>query len=205
VPRPALEASPAPPLEALSTTVPPPKQSESLESDDVVPDTPIPIHAAGAVLLHPFIGSFFGRLDLLEAPGRFRDRHAMERAVLLVHHLVTGADEAPEPETILFKLLCGMPFSTPLPRRTEIGAREREEAQSLLTSVVTYWHRLGQTTPTALREAFLLRPGQLQRRDDQWRLAVERRGVDILLDHLPWALSWVKTPFMHAPLTVDWR
>lgn len=202
---PGLEPSLRPPREALAIEVPPAPRSRSPESDDFEPDTPIPVHAAGAVLLHPFIGTFFGRLDLLAASGGFRDGHAMERAVLLAHHLATGADEAPEPETILFKLLCGMPFSTPLPRRTELGIRERQEAQSVLTSVVTYWHRLGQTTPAGLREAFLLRPGQLQRKADQWRLAIERRGVDILLDHLPWALSWVKTPFMRAPLTVDWR
>ena len=45
----------------------------------------------------------------------------------------------------------------------------------------------------------------LVREDEGWRLDVERRGVDVLLDRLPWALSRAQTPFMAAPLTVDWR
>lgn len=172
-------------------------------SEPLPPSTPV--HAAGAVLLHPFLGPFFERLGLLAAPDRFRDHDTMVRAVLLAHHLATGADEAPEPETVLFKLLCGMTVADVVPRRIEIEPHEREEALSLLNSVITYWSRLGHTSPEALREAFLLRPGMLQQQDGKWRLLVERQGVDVLLDHLPWALSWVKTPFMRRPLAVDWR
>ena len=187
-------------VEVSEATTPP-----TLEADAEALPASMAVHAAGAVLLHTFLGPFFDRLGLLAAPDRFRDRDAMVRAVLLTHHLATGADEAPEPETVLFKILCGMTLDDVVPRRIEIEAREREEALSLLGSVITYWHRLGQASPEGLREAFLLRPGLLQHQTGKWRLLVERRGVDVLLDHLPWALSWVKTPFMRRPLAVDWR
>ncbi|MNP01597.1 hypothetical protein D3C76_934200 [compost metagenome] len=167
--------------------------------------TPRPVHAAGAVLLHPFLAMFFDCLGLLAGPGRFRDRDAQCRAVLLAHHLATGAEEAPEPETPLFKLLCGLPFSEPLPRRIELSEHEREEVDSLLRSVIGHWQRLGNTSPAGLREGFLSRPGRLERRGDGWLLSVESSGIDILLQDLPWTLSRVRTPFMQSILSVDWR
>ena len=164
-----------------------------------------PVYAAGAVLLHPFLGAWLERLDLLAAPGRFRDRRAQGRAVVLVHHLATGAEEAPEPETTLFKLLCGIELSDPIPRRIELTDAERAETDALLASAITHWQRLGNTTAAGLREGFLTRPGRLQREGPHWRLSVEPRGIDVLLDGLPWTLSRVKTPFMQTLLTVDWR
>jgi hypothetical protein len=169
------------------------------------PVVSLQVHAAGAVLLHPFLATFFGRLGLLDESDRFRDDDARMRAVLLAHHVATGAHEAPEPETVLFKLLCGMALSDPLPRRIGVTDQEREEADQLLVNVIFHWKRLGRTSPAGLREGFLSRPGQLRARGDQWRLIVEPRGVDVLLQELPWTLSHVKTPFMRSILVVDWR
>jgi hypothetical protein len=178
-------------------------QPATIEYASLAPS--LPVSNAGAVLLHPYLSPFFDRVGLLAAPGRFRDDAAAARAVLLAYHLATGAEEAPEPETILFKLMCGMAFAQPIPRRIDLTAREHEEALSVLTSVITHWRRLGHASPAGLRESFLSRPGQLRRHGEGWQLTVEPRGVDILLDHLPWALSWVKTPFMRTALSVDWR
>lgn len=167
--------------------------------------TALPVPYAGAVLLHPFFGPLFQRVGLLADPAAFRDDAATARAVLLAHHLATGSDEAPEPETLLFKLMCGLAFAQPIPRRIDLTTREREEALSVLNSVITHWRRLGHASPAGLRESFLSRPGQLRRYGKGWRLTVEPRGVDILLDDLPWMLSRVKTPFMPTLLSVDWR
>ena len=176
------------------------------KTDEAAAEAPVrPVHAAGAVLLHPFLGAFFQRLDLLAAPDRFRDRDARSRAVLLAHHLATGTDDGPEPETMLFKLLCGMPFHEPLPRRIDRTEDEDDECDALLESVIGHWRRLGRTTPAGLREGFLMRPGRLEHRNGYWSLSIEKRGIDVLLDGLPWALSRVRTPFMKSFLTVDWR
>lgn len=190
---------------------PVPPESEQLpEAADEEPDAPSlaalrPVHAGGAVLLHPFLATFFGRLGLLEAPGRFRDPEACARAVLLAHHLATGGDDAPEPETVLFKILCGMDIADPVPRRIALTDAECAESGALLEGVITHWGRLGKTSPAGLRDGFLTRMGRLRRQGGLWRLTVERRGIDVLLDDLPWTLSRVKTPFMKSILTVDWR
>ncbi|MFC5696172.1 contractile injection system tape measure protein [Pseudomonas sp. GCM10022186] len=196
-----------PPLPRPSTRLEPAAPPVSAETNPTaaVQATPRPVHAAGAVLLHPFLATFFERLDLLAGPGRFRDYSAQCRAVLLGHYLAIGTEDVPEPETALFKLLCGLPFNEPLPRRVELSEREREEADALLRSVIQHWGRLGNTSPAGLREGFLTRAGRLQRQGENWLLSVEPSGVDILLSHLPWTLSRVRTPFMQSILSVDWR
>jgi hypothetical protein len=190
---------------------PTPASTGKTRPDTTVGDEPLGIattlhaHAAGAVLLHPFLGMLYDRLGLLAAPDRFHDVDAAARAVLLAHHMATGADEAPEPETVLFKLLCGLPLAEPVPRRITLSDEERMETASVLAGVIKHWRRLGHTTPAALRESFLMRPGLLRREERGWRLLVEQRGVDVLLNYLPWALSLVKTPFMSQALAVEWR
>ena len=187
----AMDASPAP--------------QEPDETQTAVDAAARPVYAAGAVLLHPFLGTLFERFGLLDASGGFRNRAARGRAVLLVHHIATGAEEAPEPETTLFKLLCGMALEDFIPRRLVLTDAERAEIHALLTSVIEHWQRLGSTSPAALREGFLTRPGRLEHRAGIWHLSVEPRGIDVLLDGLPWTLSRVKTPFMDTLLIVDWR
>jgi hypothetical protein len=165
----------------------------------------LPVHAAGAVLLHPFLPRLFAAVDLLNNAGGFRDENARARAVLLTYFVATGQEDAPEPETVLFKLLCGMDLADSLPRRLNSTESERGEAVSLLQGVVTHWSRLGHTSPDGLRDGFLLRAGQLSGVRENRRLTIEKRGIDVLLDSLPWGLSSVKTPFMTSPLTVVWR
>jgi hypothetical protein len=203
-PPPSAQTPSAEPSAEPAAAEPAARERRADRQDEAAAVAAWPVHAAGAVLLHPFLARFFDRLGLLAAPGRFRDDQARARAVLLAHHLATGADEAPEPETLLFKLLCGMEPGEPVPRRTALDGGERDEAEALLNAVIGHWRRLGRTSPAGLRDGFLLRPGRLERREG-WRLTVETRGVDVLLEDLPWALSRVATPFMRAPLTVDWR
>ncbi|MCY1493426.1 hypothetical protein D9M68_272620 [compost metagenome] len=196
-------AMPALPTAAIPAPAAP--GATAAEPAEAAQSSPRPVHAAGAVLLHPYLSMFFDRLGLLAGPGRFRDHAAQCRAVLLAHHLATGAEDAPEPETVLFKLLCGLPFSEPVPRRIEFSEQERAESEALLRSVIGHWGRLGNTTPAGLREGFLSRPGRLERRGESWLLSVEPSGIDVLLRDLPWALSRVRTPFMQSILAVDWR
>lgn len=195
-------------MPALTTAaIPAPAAPGATEAEpaETAQSAPRPVHTAGAVLLHPYLSMFFDRLGLLAGPGRFRDHAAHCRAVLLAHHLASGAEDVPEPETLLFKLLCGLPFGEPVPHRIELSKHEREEVDALLRSVIGHWQRLGNTSPAGLREGFLMRPGRLERRGDGWLLCVESSGIDILLQDLPWTLSRVRTPFMQSILSVDWR
>jgi hypothetical protein len=165
----------------------------------------LPLEAAGTVLLHPFLSGLFKAVGLLDEEGEFLSNEHRARGALLLSFAATGVPETPEPELVLAKLLCGMEISSPVPRSIEATRLERSEVDALLSAVVAHWAALGGSSPGALRETFLKRPGRLQREGEDWRLVVEQRGVDVLLDRLPWAIGLVMTPFMARPLRVDWR
>jgi hypothetical protein len=165
----------------------------------------LPVAAAGLVLLHPFLRVFFQRLHLVGKDDAFLGAEERRRAVLLAHSLATGAEEADEPDVAVAKLLCGVDFAEPVPRRLDSTDDERLQADSLLAAAIGHWPQLGGTSISGLREAFLLRPGRLERQEEGWRLTVERLSLDVLLDSLPWTISLVRTPFMAEILRVNWR
>jgi hypothetical protein len=45
----------------------------------------------------------------------------------------------------------------------------------------------------------------LQLKEDAWHLKVEQKGIDVLLDHLPWSFSLIKHGWMKRPVHVEWR
>lgn len=159
---------------------------------------------AGIVLLHPFLERFFRRLGLVEDGQVLATLDQRVRAVHLLYHLATGTEQPEEHETPLLKLLCALPITLPLVKTLTLTRTERAEAETLLAAAIEHWAKLKNTSPAALRETFLQREGKLVQQDDRWRLVVEQRTVDLLLDYLPWTLSIVRLPWMAAPLWVDW-
>jgi hypothetical protein len=172
--------------------------------DATLPEA-LSLEAAGTVLIYPFMAGLFGACGLLDAEGKFPGQEERCRAVLLIHYAATGEGCAAEPELALAKLLCGLDLKTPVQRSIEPSSTENTEVEAMLVAAISHWKALGDSSPEALRETFLKRMGRLIRKDRDWRLEVEPRGVDILIDRLPWAIGLVLTPFMTRPLTVDWR
>ena len=184
--------------------IPLPEAANSATEGAAVADT-LPLEAAGLVILHPFLVPLFAACELLGEGGEFRGEQERGRAVLLLHLAATSEAEVPEPELALAKLLCGLEIPESVPRQIHPTALERSECDRMLASAIQHWGALGESSTDALRETFLKRPGQLRKKGEDWRLAVEQRGVDVLLDRLPWAISLVKTRFMARPLRVEWR
>jgi hypothetical protein len=176
--------------------------------------TPAPLPAgepfyvgnAGAILLWPFLGRYFQMLGLLEK-NSFRGEEEQSRAIHLVQYLVTGKLEAPEHELLLNKLLCGARPEQPLHPVTAVTAAEEDISRQLLNSVIQAWEKIRNTSVDGLRQSFLVREGQLLRRDsdDSWLLTVSTKSYDMLLDSLPWRLSLVRQPWMQTALHVKWR
>jgi hypothetical protein len=61
------------------------------------------------------------------------------------------------------------------------------------------------STPEAIRESFLQREGKLTSDELANKVVVEKKGMDVLLDHLPWAISVINLSWMDKPLYVTWR
>lgn len=195
--------------EAARSDPPSPREAARRETQerpeaDVVDDAlDIAVADAGLVLLHPFLPALFEARGLAAA-GAFPGEAEQLRAVQLTAALAAGDVAREEPDMIMAKLLCGWPLDEPLPRDTALSAEDRAEGEALLRAAVAHWTALGQASPAALRETFLTRPGRLRAREDAWELEVERRGADVLLERLPWALSLVRLPWMPRPLQVIW-
>lgn len=162
------------------------------------------VQQAGAVLLHPYLSTFFTRLKLTSS-GEFEDPSARQKALYLIHYLATGNGEAQEHELVIPKVLCRYPFHVPVDAAIPISKEETVEADQLLEEVIRQWTVLKSTTVGGLRDGFLKRPGKLSRKNGNWRLQVESSAIDVLLDQLPWNLSIIKLPWMKELLMVEWR
>lgn len=165
-------------------------------------DEVIYLNGAGCIILHPFLEELFRSNGLLEKR-RFPDDAARERAVRLLGHLTFGDRTAPEYELLLPKLLCGMPWEHTL-APGEITAEERTTCDELLYAVLKHWRALKSNSTEWLREQFFLRAAKLEQLNGDWRLTIERRAQDVLLDQLPWGLGVVDLPWWQGLIYVHW-
>jgi hypothetical protein len=175
---------------------------------DENPREPIYIGNAGLVLANPFLPHLFDALGLLgrteAGKPRLRDEAAASRAVHLLQYLVDGRTDAPEPLLALNKVMCGMPIAAPVEREIEATELERETCDMLLRSIVENWPILRNTSIAGLRETFLQRDGKLSYGEVGWRLQVQRKTLDILVDQVPWSIGVVFHAWMPAALHVTW-
>jgi hypothetical protein len=163
------------------------------------------VNGAGIVLLHPYLATFFAKLELLDSTGKdFRDTTAREQALQICHWLVTGESQCAEQQTLLYQLLCAWPTGAVPTTDHAIPIEWLTAGEQLLQAVIRNWDKLGQSTPEALREGFLQRSGKLGRDGMGDHLRVEQRGVDVLLEFLPWGIGIVKLPWMKRLLRVEW-
>lgn len=166
------------------------------------------VENAGLVILWPFLGRLFERLDLVRSQDGgekgFRDRASLHRAVGLLQHTVTGETEPQEYQVPLAKVLCGMDPAEVFAFGEPVTATESQECDLFLNAAIVNAPILGEMSVDGFRGAFLIRKGLLSARDGTWSLRVERLTHDILLEQLPWQLSWIKLPWLEAPLCVEW-
>ena len=158
---------------------------------------------AGLVIVWPFLVRFFRGIELVDGDS-FRSLEAQERAVLVLQHLVTGEFEWPEHELFLNKLFCGWPPEEPVGKKIQLTELESSEAEDLLESMIQHWKVLKKTSVGGFRSSFLQREGRLSLQDNGWSLRVARASYDVLLDQLPWGISFVLLPWMKAPIFVEW-
>ena len=162
---------------------------------------------AGLVLAAPFLPRFFEMLDMTEKSDgttRWKSPAEAARATHLLQWLVDANESAPEPTLVLNKLLCGLDTAVPIDAGIEITDREIDAGEQLLKSMIANWQVIAQSSVAALRETFLQREGKLEQRGDRWKLVVQRKTLDVLVDQVPWSFSVIRLPWMPLPLYVTW-
>ena len=183
-----------------------------LPADTTVQDVPLPkaerpekypVNESGIVLLSPFFKPFFEAVGLLDG-NEWKDKESAFRAVHLLKYLSTGLANPAEHTLVLEKILCGLAIAEPVPMELALTEKEMEEAAILLSSVISHWISLKNTSVKGLQESFLKRDGILSRRDKDWLLQVERKTMDVLLDNIPWGYTQIFLPWNPYLITVEW-
>ncbi|MCB0553235.1 MAG: hypothetical protein KDD02_06760 [Phaeodactylibacter sp.] len=178
------------------------KRAEELA--EPAPDESIYIENAGLVLLHPFLSELFRSLEWVKDK-EFTSPVHQQKAVVLLEYLANKSTQPPEFTLCLNKILCGAPLQYPVDvLALQLEEPERAAADELLTAVVGHWKALRGSSIDALRANFLMREGKLMRKDENWKLLLEKKPQDILLNHLPWGVSIIRLPWMTGSFYVDW-
>lgn len=160
---------------------------------------------AGLVILHPFLKPLFMQLGLCrEEDNSWRNKVSPQKAVVLLHYLVTGKTKCTENELLLNKILCGLPAEEVINVKLSITKKEKEKCNSLLSAILEHWTPLNKSSVKTLQQTFLQRDGRLETGENH-ELWVEEKGYDILLDKLPWAIGTIQTPWMENYLTCYWN
>lgn len=160
------------------------------------------INNAGLVLMHPFLLPLFQELKLCNHQG-FYNNHLRNRAAHILQTLV-GFDAGNYKGLAFNKVLCGIEITDVLHGQFRISRKVRNECNQVLNSVIRNWSILKSTSIEGLQEGFLQREGILEFKDHRYKLIVERKSQDILLEHLPWQIGVIKLPWNKHLIMVDW-
>ncbi|MGY0216303.1 contractile injection system tape measure protein [Endozoicomonadaceae bacterium StTr2] len=167
----------------------------------------IEVQNAGLVLLWPHLSRLFTQCELLAADQSFIDTCHQHQAMALLEY-IAGADACPEVQQqnrITTALITGLkPEEIPDTLPTLPDSRS-QHADQLLAAVISQWSALRDITPQGLRSLFLQRNGQWEPYDNGWKLIVEDKAQDILLQALPWPVSMITLPWLGGLLSVHWK
>ena len=163
------------------------------------------VHNAGIVLLWPYYRKLFEMLGFLSEDALFHSPDVSYSAVRLLQFIATGNEKEPEYELILNKVLCGLPLNEHVPTILDLTTEQTEITLGMIEGAIRNWGKLGDTSIEGFRNSFLRRSGSLRLEDGEWTLQVEKKGMDVLLDSIPWGYSSIKLPWMQGALYVSWR
>jgi hypothetical protein len=164
----------------------------------------IPVRNGGLVLLWPFLGRLFSRLQLTDGKNFLGDRE-LSRAIRLTEYLVTGRTDMEEHQLALNKVICGAPLDFEVPAELDITPEESDLGMKMIQGAIRNWEKLKTTKPETFRESFLRREAILYRVEQRWELVVQRKPYDMLLDTLPWNITMIQLSWMPDRLVVQWK
>lgn len=174
-----------------------------METNDSVSEITTVVYNAGLVLVWPFLARLFESLKYT-GQGMFVNDEYRNRAVYLLQFLVYNQTEYPEYEMVLNKLLTGIPAEIHLTPVEELSEEEKTMTQSLLHGMIHNWEKVRNSSPEGLQETFLQREGILTFKEEFYHLQVEKKGVDVLMQTIPWKFNTIKLMWMEKPIHVDW-
>jgi hypothetical protein len=163
----------------------------------------IKVDNAGLVLYWPFLSRFFEKLEMAKE-GEFVDNESRNRAAYLLQYLAHSQTDFPEYHFALNKLLVGMNLDDHLSPSFNLTEVEYEVSESLMYGLRNNWEKVKNSTPEGIQKTFIQREGILNFIEEKIELRVEKKGVDVLVESIPWNISIIKLPWMPYPMIVEW-
>ena len=157
---------------------------------------------AGLILLWPYLPRLFQQLNLIKDK-RFNSEADAIHAVSLLEYLVNGHIDRLIGNLWLNKLLCNIPCNYQIENPKIVTLTEAEECDELLNNVILHWKVLKNASIECLRNTFLKRRGELQL-EERAVLKIETHTIDVLLNSLPWNISFISLPWMDNALYAEW-
>jgi hypothetical protein len=102
------------------------------------------------------------------------------------------------------KILVGLSLEYQVEKVFNVTEEEVELSESLLDGLINNWGKIKDSTPLAIQETFFQREGLLSIHQEEFRLKVERRTLDVPMQSIPWELSLIKLPWMQKTLQIVW-
>lgn len=185
--------------------VPDDKKSSGNKLPDGDKDTEaIYIDNAGLLLLHPFLPALFAQSGILAEDRQFVSIEAQQKAAVLLFYIQSGEVEYKEWDMAFNKVLCGLNHQDVLEDNLSVSHKDKENCDQLLEAVIEHWEALKGASVPALRQTFISREGKLSQKEEHWLVQVERTGVDVLLDRLPWGYGVIKLPWLKNMIFTEW-
>ncbi len=163
------------------------------------------IFNSGLVLLNPYIISFFDNLGFLKDRKAFISTDCKIRAVHLLQEIVCPHKENHEHLLYLNKIICGLDVLFPIDKSFTIQEKEIKEINTLLKAVIKKWEFIKNTSINGFRNSFLMRNGIIEKSEKDWIVRVESKGLDIILEYIPWQFNILSFPWNEYFIYVDWK
>jgi len=161
------------------------------------------IENAGMILLSAFIPSLFKQNNWTQK-GEFTSAGIQHKACIFLHFL--WQKELPEDESSLMlnKILCGIPLASALKLNFSFTKEEIENSEAMLVQMASTWEAIRSKVGDSIRNGFFARKGILKPTEMGWSLNIERQGMDLLIDRLPWSISTIKLPWNDYLIQTEW-
>lgn len=163
-----------------------------------------PILFAGIILLYPYLAKFFKDLGYMSTNQTIK-KSKYNSAVAVAIYMLTGKQKAVDYQLHFIKWFLGIPERSLISvNETLLSKKEIALADTVLLSLKSHWPALKNTSINNLRESFLQRSGVMKLDQEQCYVHIERRGIDVLIDQIPFSLSIIRLPWIKQPIIVNW-
>lgn len=168
------------------------------------------VNNAGLVLLGPYLPMLCKRMDIVDNNLSFKTMGDRILFIFALQYLAYGEQrEWNEEELYLNKVYAGMiDTNEPLPRTYQLSDANITLLDTMFEMILRNWDKMRNTSPNGFRNAFIQRKGIVEKDDKDkrfWKVKVEQKAFDVLLDSLPWGYKIQPFRWMEEIIKVEWR